>query len=153
MDSCSPSPGCSCATSAPPVAEPAELGRLIVLASPAAEPPVGTSFPLDAVTTLGRDVNNAIVIDDPFASAEHTVLTFRGRAWYAEDLGSTNGTFVNGVPVERVAPLGVRRRAAGRRGPVPPRPGPRVTRPRAGARGAPVPRPAAGCAGRSSRCS
>ena len=85
---------------------PTELGRLIVLASPAAEPPVGTSFPLDAVTTLGRDVNNAIVIDDPFASAEHTVLTFRGRAWYAEDLGSTNGTFVNGVPVERVAPLG-----------------------------------------------
>ncbi|HEY4190650.1 MAG TPA: FHA domain-containing protein [Candidatus Limnocylindrales bacterium] len=85
---------------------PAELGRLIVLASPAAEPPVGTTFPLDAVTTLGRDVNNAIVIDDPFASAEHTVLTFRGRAWYAEDLGSTNGTFVNGVPVERVAPLG-----------------------------------------------
>jgi pSer/pThr/pTyr-binding forkhead associated (FHA) protein len=85
---------------------PAEHGRLIVLASPAAEPPVGTSFPLDAVTTLGRDVNNAIVIDDPFASAEHTVLTFRGRAWYAEDLGSTNGTFVNGVPVERVAPLG-----------------------------------------------
>lgn len=85
---------------------PAELGRLIVVSSPHAEPPVGTSFPLDAVTTVGRDVNNAIVVDDPFASAEHTVLTFRGRAWYAEDLGSTNGTFVNGVPVERVAPLG-----------------------------------------------
>ena len=85
---------------------PTELGRLIVLSSPHAEPPVGTSFPLDAVTTLGRDVNNTIVVDDPFASAEHTVLTFRGRAWYAEDVGSTNGTFVNGVPVERVAPLG-----------------------------------------------
>jgi pSer/pThr/pTyr-binding forkhead associated (FHA) protein len=34
------------------------------------------------------------------------VLTFRGRAWYVEDLESTNGSFVNGVPVERVAPLG-----------------------------------------------
>ena len=43
---------------------------------------------------------------DPFASAEHAVLTFRGRAWYVEDLESTNGSFVNGVPVERVAPLG-----------------------------------------------
>ena len=85
---------------------PYELGRLVVLASPHAEPPVGTSFPLDAVTTLGRDVNNTIVIEDPFASAEHSVLTFRGRAWYVEDLASTNGTFVNGVPVDRVAPLG-----------------------------------------------
>ena len=82
------------------------LGRLVVVASPAGEPGAGRSFDLDAITTLGRDVNNAIVIDDPFASAEHAVLTFRGRAWYVEDLESTNGSFVNGVPVERVAPLG-----------------------------------------------
>ena len=85
---------------------PAELGRLVVLSAPQGEPPAGTMFPLDALTTLGRDVNNAIVIEDPFASAEHAVLTFRGRAWYVEDLESTNGTYVNGVPVERVAPLG-----------------------------------------------
>ena len=106
---------------------PAELGRLVVLASPQAEPPLGTSFPLDAVTTLGRDVNNTIVVDDPFASAEHAVLTFRGRAWYVEDLGSTNGTFVNGMPVDRVAALGLRRRAARGRGALPPRPGSRVS--------------------------
>jgi FHA domain len=85
---------------------PAELGRLVVLASPGAEPPAGTSFPLDAVTGLGRDVNNAIVVDDPFASSEHAVLTFRGRAWYVEDLASTNGTYVNGIPVDGVAALG-----------------------------------------------
>jgi hypothetical protein len=83
-----------------------ELGRLIVVAAPQGEPPAGSSFPLDAVTTLGRDVNNSIVVDDPFASSDHAVLTFRGRAWYVEDLESTNGTYVNGVPVERVAPLG-----------------------------------------------
>ena len=66
----------------------------------------GASFDLDAITTLGRDVNNAIVVDDPFASAEHAVLTYRGRSWYVEDLGSTNGTYVNGRPSPGSSPLG-----------------------------------------------
>jgi hypothetical protein len=83
-----------------------ELGRLVVIASPSGDPPIGAAFPLDAVTTLGRDVNNSIVVEDPFASTDHAVLTFRGRAWYVEDRDSTNGTFVNGSRVERVAPLG-----------------------------------------------
>jgi hypothetical protein len=83
-----------------------ELGRLLVIASPGGEPAEGTALSLDAITTLGRDVNNAIVVDDQFASAEHAILTFRGRTWYVEDLQSTNGTFVNGAPVEGVAPLG-----------------------------------------------
>jgi hypothetical protein len=85
---------------------PAELGRLIVVASPRGEPVPGAAFPLDAVTTLGRDVNNGIVVDDPFASADHAVLTFRGRAWYVEDLASTNGTYVNGIPVAGIAEIG-----------------------------------------------
>lgn len=85
---------------------PAELGRLVVAASPRGEPVPGASFPLDAVTTIGRDVNNSIVVDDPFASAEHAVLTFRGRAWYVEDLASTNGTYVNAVAVEGIAEIG-----------------------------------------------
>jgi len=83
-----------------------ELGRLVVVASPGGEPAAGTTLGLDAITTLGRDVNNAVVVDDEFVSAEHAVLTFRGRTWYVEDLDSTNGTFVNGSPVDGVAPLG-----------------------------------------------
>ncbi len=87
--------------------EPASaLGRLVVLASPDGEPPAGSVFPLDVVTTIGRDVNNSIVVDDAFASGEHAVLTFRGRSWYVEDRGSTNGTYLNGSPVEEVAPVG-----------------------------------------------
>jgi hypothetical protein len=83
-----------------------ELGRLVVVASPAGEPAEGSTLALDAITTLGRDVNNAIVIDDQFASAQHAVLTFRGRTWYVEDLNSTNGTYINGSPVEGVGPVG-----------------------------------------------
>jgi hypothetical protein len=85
---------------------PTELGRLVVLASPRGEPQPGGSYPLDAVTSIGRDVNNGIVLDDPFASSEHAVLTYRGRNWYIQDLESTNGTYVNGVPVEGLGPLG-----------------------------------------------
>jgi hypothetical protein len=83
-----------------------ELGRLVVVDSPGGDPPIGSAFALDAITTLGRDVNNTIVVEDPFASADHAALTFRGRTWYVEDLGSTNGTYVNGHRVEGVAPIG-----------------------------------------------
>jgi hypothetical protein len=87
--------------------EPVERpGRLVVLESPSGEPLAGQSFGLDVITALGRDVNNAIVIDDPFASADHAVLTFRGRTWYLVDLGSTNGSYVNGRRVDGVAPMG-----------------------------------------------
>jgi pSer/pThr/pTyr-binding forkhead associated (FHA) protein len=80
-------------------------GRLVVLESPGGEPEPGRSFGLDVITPLGRDVNNAIVIDDPFASGEHAVLTYRGRSWYLEDLDSTNGSFINGQPIGGVAAL------------------------------------------------
>jgi hypothetical protein len=83
----------------------AELGRLVVVASPSGEPPGGAVFALDAVTSLGRDVNNAIVLDDEFVSSTHAALTYRGRAWYVEDLGSTNGTFLNGSQVNGLSPV------------------------------------------------
>jgi hypothetical protein len=85
---------------------PSEPGRLVVLASPRGEPLVGTSFPLDAVTTMGRDLTNTIVLDDAFASTEHAILTFRGRVWYVEDRGSTNGTYVNGLAVAGPTAIG-----------------------------------------------
>ncbi len=89
-------------------AEPGvELGRLVVVASPDAEPPVGATFAVDAVTTIGRDLSSTVVVNDAFASGEHAVVTYRGRAWFIEDRGSTNGTYVNGSLVEGVVPLAV----------------------------------------------
>jgi pSer/pThr/pTyr-binding forkhead associated (FHA) protein len=82
------------------------LARLVVMSSPDGQPPQGSSIALDAVNSLGRDVNNSIVVEDQFASSEHALVTFRGRAWYVEDRGSTNGTFVNGQPVDGATPIG-----------------------------------------------
>jgi len=79
------------------------LGRLRVVASPDGIPSEGSVFALDAINTLGRDVNNTVVVDDAFASGRHAGLTYRGRSWYLEDLGSTNGTWLNGERV--VAPM------------------------------------------------
>jgi hypothetical protein len=81
------------------------LGRLVVIAS-ASLPAAGSVFPLDAVTTLGRDLGCGVVLEDPFASSRHAILTFRGRGWYVEDLSSTNGTLVNGVTVAGGISLG-----------------------------------------------
>lgn len=77
-----------------------ELGRLVVIAADGDQPRVGAVIPLDVVTTIGRSASNTVVLEDQFASSEHARLTFRGRAWYLEDLGSTNGTYVQG---ERIA--------------------------------------------------
>ena len=82
------------------------LGRLVVIAAQEGRPAAGTSLQLDAINSIGRDVNNSIVIDDTFVSADHAMLTFRGRAWYIEDRGSTNGTYLNGERVDGLLPLG-----------------------------------------------
>ena len=46
--------------------------------------------------TIGRDSSNGIMINDAEISRRHARLTFQGGKYILEDLGSTNGTFVNG---------------------------------------------------------
>jgi hypothetical protein len=78
-----------------------ELGRLIVAASPAL--PDGVVFLLDAAPlSIGRAANNDIPIgDDAYASTRHARFEPRRDGVYVEDVGSTNGTYVNGLRVTR----------------------------------------------------
>jgi pSer/pThr/pTyr-binding forkhead associated (FHA) protein len=73
------------------VAPVAEL-KLVVIEGPNE----GREFELSGATTIGRDTSAGLVIDDPEASRRHSSLSVEGDTVTIEDLGSTNGTFLNG---------------------------------------------------------
>ena len=60
-------------------------------------PTPGATFALEGdQLTIGRDSSSAVAINDAEISRKHARLTFQGGKYVIEDLGSTNGTFVNG---------------------------------------------------------
>jgi len=77
---------------------PPVLGHLIVVDSGPSNILPGTRFDLEPQTVIGRGPTNTIQIVDNFISSEHTRLWFRNGAWYVQDAGSVNGTFVNNQP-------------------------------------------------------
>lgn len=80
---------------------PAPRGQLVVVASTALRP--GDAYEVDSVQlTIGRGANNDLPLpDDEFASARHARIEPRRDGVYVEDVGSTNGTFVNGIRLAR----------------------------------------------------
>jgi hypothetical protein len=57
----------------------------------------GQVFPLDLTEMyIGRDVNCEIAINDTEVSRRHARISISGQGFVIEDLGSTNGTFING---------------------------------------------------------
>lgn len=55
----------------------------------------GRVFPLADELTVGRAAGCSITLDDTFVSQIHARVFSRNGQWFAEDLGSTNGTYVN----------------------------------------------------------
>jgi len=80
-------------------------GRLVVEQSGVLAP--GDEFELDsAAVTVGRGAQNDVALDgDEFASARHVRFEPRRDGVYVHDLGSTNGTYVNGVRIDRTRKL------------------------------------------------
>ncbi|CAL99402.1 type III secretion system (T3SS) inner membrane Yop/YscD-like protein [Saccharopolyspora erythraea NRRL 2338] len=58
---------------------------------------------------IGRADDSTLVLDDDYASTRHARLSLRGADWYVEDLGSTNGTYLDRAKVTgpTKVPLGV----------------------------------------------
>jgi len=71
--------------------------RLVVVSSPVIEP--GTEVKLDGWVMIGRSPASDLVLNDPYVSQTHARVVPRGQLHFVEDLGSTNGTFVNGREV------------------------------------------------------
>lgn len=64
----------------------------------------GTRFPITGQTMIGRSPNSALCLPDSRASRQHAVIDIKGNQFLLTDLGSANGTFVNGIRLEKNVP-------------------------------------------------
>jgi predicted component of type VI protein secretion system len=88
--------------------EPPELRagvspRLHVVAAMGHEP--GTTFDVGQGAIFGRSDGADIRVNDQFASSAHARIFDRGGFMYVEDMGSTNGTYLNGRQIKRAERL------------------------------------------------
>ena len=91
----------------PPLPEPEQIeaGRLVVVTSPTL--PEGEERRLDSSPlTVGRGSQNDVPLErDEYASARHARIEPRRDGVWLEDIGSTNGTYLNGVKLTRARKL------------------------------------------------
>ncbi len=92
----SPPPRPQVATSSPPKT-PRRRPREIVVHPPSGSPLVLTLDETPII--LGRAGKANARVDDAYVSDEHAEIVIQGDAWQLRDLGSTNGTFLNGAKV------------------------------------------------------
>ena len=51
-------------------------------------------------TTVGRLPENMLQVDDASVSSRHAEILFENNSWFIRDIGSTNGTYLNGAKIE-----------------------------------------------------
>lgn len=67
----------------------------------------GVTVPLkESGVLIGRNPEATLVLDDDYASGRHARVFHDGTEWVVEDLGSTNGTLVDGSSIDRPERLG-----------------------------------------------
>jgi hypothetical protein len=89
---------------APVAADPAASALRLELIDAGQTPLLpGQRYCLRDPLLIGRSARNDITLEDDWISAEHLRLRRSGGAWLAEDLGSTNGTRLNGRPLKSAA--------------------------------------------------
>ncbi len=77
--------------------------RLVIDRAPGHEP--GMIYDLDGDLVLGRGDRAEIRLEDPFASSRHARVYEQGNIVVIEDLGSTNGTYLNEELLQSPRPL------------------------------------------------
>jgi len=92
--------------SAPPVAPAPEDRTVVAKGSEATATSVRVDLEGKTRVVLGRAPTSDVVLDNPVVSHAHAELRRDGEGFVVSDLGSTNGTFVNGVRVTAPRPLG-----------------------------------------------
>ena len=83
------------------IAQTEKHGHLRVIHTESTTLSANQMFELLPVTGIGRAATNTIMLDDDYASGEHALITQRGQQWWAQDLGSSNGTLLNNEPLNR----------------------------------------------------
>jgi hypothetical protein len=83
--------------------KPGRAPREIVIHAPDGQPRV-VALGGDSVT-LGRSAQATIAVDDIYVSDEHALISPNEDGWVVRDLGSTNGTYLNGAKVTQPTPL------------------------------------------------
>jgi hypothetical protein len=81
------------------------VGRLLVVSGGGSSLQTGDVLDLRAHATLGRASDNHVVLLDTYVSSYHARLDRRDGEWWLTDLGSRNGTLLNGVPITKSVPL------------------------------------------------